>query len=221
MSEPSISEFRKTLGQLMRWKDRARQLEQELLQERQQYEALVQQNTALNDELNGYYSDKELEPENQVRLQDELMQELEGYRRDKRVGTLQRALEATGKIRKGVKFEQLARLKGLDVDSITPEQLEESGALIEELLTWANSDAPYLIDEATPEPTPVSNETTPATGRPSLPVEAIRRLPTFASSPAGGGSPPPVEIPNSIARLRDPADALRRAAEGQAQRAKA
>lgn len=207
----SIQDHQKTIGQLMRLKQKLQSAEAErdnALSAKQardnEYESLMQE----------FKSVKEV-ADKPARIQDELMQELEQFRRQTKLSALQTALDATGKVRKGVKFEQVARLKGLDLDQLTVEQIQDS-AFVGELMQWAETEAPFLLGSDEPATVAVA-EPEEVTGRPSLSQNVARRLPTFQTA-SGGGTPPPGEIPSSTARLRDPADARRRMLEARQSR---
>ena len=206
----SIQDHQKTIGQLMRLKAKLQTAESErdaAISAKQardkEYELIAQE-----------FQSVKAVADRPAKIQDELMQELEGFRRQTKLTALQTALDATGKVRKGVTFEQVARLKGLDLDQLTVEQIQDS-AFVGDLMQWAETEAPFLLGVDEPATVAVA-EPEEATGRPSLSQNVARRLPTFQSA-SGGGTPPPGEIPNSTARLRDPADARRRMLEARAE----
>lgn len=205
----SIQDHQKAIGQLMRLKAKLQTAESErdaAISAKQardkEYELIAQE-----------FQSVKAVADRPAKIQDELMQELEGFRRQTKLTALQTAIDSTGKIRKGVKLEQVAKLKGLDLDQLTVEQIQDA-AFVGELVAWAETDAPFILGSS--EPAPAAPEPESVMERPSLAPNVARRLPTFTSA-SGGGTPPPGEIPNSTARLRDPADARRRMLEARAE----
>lgn len=121
------------------------------------------------------------------------------------------AKQAGDKVLDGVSFDAVARTIGLNLDDIDPDKIDDR--FVDEVLTQIKTSAPYLL-----RPASTGTEQTTQQGSSLESLAAKRRLPTFTSATSGGGSPPPVDNPLSTARLRDPADAIRRAAEARAQR---
>lgn len=120
--------------------------------------------------------------------------------------------KAGGKLAAGASFDTVAKLLGLDPSEIDANAIDDG--FIESLVAEAQAQAPYLFrQEEAPEQVAQNGQSR------DIAAAAVRRLPTFAAARgSGGGAPPPGETPNSTARLRDPADAIRRAAEARASR---
>lgn len=121
--------------------------------------------------------------------------------------------KAGGKLAAGAKFESVMKLMGIDPAGLDPNEIDDS--FIETLVAEAQAQAPYLFKPEEP-----AEQAGAQNGQSrDIAAAAVRRLPTFATvRGSGGGAPPPAENPGSTARLRDPADAIRRAAEARAAR---
>lgn len=117
----------------------------------------------------------------------------------------------------GADFDAVIRSLGINPADLNPDEIND--AFIDELVAEAKAQAPYLFKPEQPEAPAEQESPTPSGSSRDLAAAAVRRLPTFATvRGSGGGAPPPAEPPGSTARLRDPADALRRAAEARAAR---
>lgn len=121
--------------------------------------------------------------------------------------------KAGGKLAAGARFESVIKLLGIDPGELSAEELTDE--FLETLVSEAQTQAPYLFKPEEP-----ADQAGALNGQSrDLAAAAVRRLPTFATARgSGGGAPPPADNPNSTARLRDPADAIRRAAEARAAR---
>jgi len=117
----------------------------------------------------------------------------------------------------GADFDAVVRSLGIKPTDLNPDEINET--FINELVAEAKAKAPYLFKPENPESTAEQASPTQNGSSRDLAAAAVRRLPTFANvRGSGGGAPPPAEPPGSAARLRDPADAIRRAAEARAAR---
>lgn len=182
----------------------AEQAKKALAELQAKYDELQNTHTELENEVNAYLDEADANPP--APLPEEVMAELATYRRQDKLSKIQTALDSSGKFRKGVKAEHLARIGGIDIDDLTSEDLEDMDAFTARWVELATKEAPVFLGDA--EPAGSAQEQ--ATGRPSA-LPAARRLPTFTGMAQGGGTPPPADQPLAIERLRDPAAALARA----------
>lgn len=111
-----------------------------------------------------------------------------------------------GRLNDGVNFDHVLRnMPDLDLSQLDDETLDDE--FYTGLVSAAQEQAPYLFrpqQDAAAKPTDGAGQN--AGG-------AKRQLPTFLQRSSGGGTPPPVESQSLTAtRLRDPAEAIKRAA---------
>lgn len=210
------AEYRRLIAENIKRKERIRALESQLSQLQADYDQLQQDHEELETEADQWIAEEEARRSNPDKeVPASIMDELKTYRSKAKLDAVQKAVESSGKFRKGINAEQILKLYGLDLDQTELDQIGPEFS--ESLLQWAQSDASFLLGGDEPvAPAASSNETN---GRSSI-APTLRRLPTFASSATGGGAaPPPTDLPTQATALRDPAAAFARAAAARANRA--
>ena len=113
-----------------------------------------------------------------------------------------------GQLQDGVKFNDVLKflpdIGELDVDSINDEYVNQ-------LVHQAREGAGFLFRSQQDAGSQAATDTQ------SQSMQAAKRsMPTFMQRSSGGGTPPPTETSLSATRLRDPAEAIKRAAEARA-----
>lgn len=198
------AEFRRLIKENIRWKQKYREAMAQLESVQADYTQLQADYDELDTEVSAYLdevNDQPVEP-----VADEIMEELQGFRRKSKLEQMQEAINAVGKFRDGVKAEHIAAMRGLNLD----DDMDFNDDFRNELLTWAQKDASILL--SSDEPVADTTATNEVNGRSSVPP-VVRRLPTFNGATGGGASLPANDPISQVQSLRDPAAAIRRAAE--------
>ena len=198
------SEFRRLIKENIRWKQKYRDAIAQLESVQTEYSQLQADYDELDTEISTYLDEVQETPVEPVA--DDIMEELQGFRRKSKLEQMQDAINAVGKFRDGVKAEHIAAMRGMDLD----DNLDLGDEFRKELLEWAQKDASILL--SSDEPVADTSTTNETTGRSSVPP-VLRRLPTFNGATGGGASLPATDPTSQAQSLRDPAAAIRRAAE--------
>lgn len=207
------SEYRRLIKENIRWKQKYRETVQQLQELQAERDQLQKDYDELDTEVAAYLDEVENNPVEPVA--DDILEELNSFRRQSKLSKLQEVIDSSGKFRKGVKAEHVAALRNLDLDDDVD---FNDDAFRNEMLEWATKDAQILL--GSDEPVADSTSTDETKGRSSVPP-VVRRLPTFNGATGGGASIPANDPVSQSQRLKDPADALRRAAEARQSRAEA
>jgi hypothetical protein len=208
----------KTIGEMMKWKNAYKQ-------EKQKNAELQQKNTALEQKLvtiqesyqeleggiNDYLDEQEANPtayESQIReLENKLVRTQLESKFEKLAGS---------QLHDGINFDTVLRnLPDFDVSQLDPNALDDE--FFASFVSSAQERAGFLFRPASQPQT----DAQPAMDQASQNTPAAKRvMPTFTQRSSGGGAPTPIESQMTIARLRDPVDAMRRAAEARAEAAR-
>jgi len=205
----------KTIGQLMRWKLRARDAEQKLAEKdkmiadlTRERDEIQSQFIELEDEVNAFVQEQD-DPANQsesdkviAELRSQLVKTNVQHNFEKRIGD---------RLSDKVTFDDVLQKAGLDLSGLDGNTLDDD--FYTKFIQDVTEKAPYFF-RPQPEAGGIANG---AANQDSQ--GAKRNLPTFFQRSSGGGTPPPVEPSLTAARLRDPAEAIRRAAEARAESA--
>jgi len=205
-------------GEMMKYKTLFKQERQKNAEEKQKNADLQQKYTELEQSyqeleggINDYLDEQEANPtayESQIReLEDKLVRTQLESKFEKLAGS---------QLHDGVNFDTVLRnLPDFDVSQLDPNALDDD--FFASFVSSAQERAGFLFRPASQPQT----DAQPAMDQASQNTPAAKRvMPTFTQRSSGGGAPTPIESQMTIARLRDPVDAMRRAAEARAEAAR-
>lgn len=206
----------KTVGQLMRWKFRAREAEQKLAEK----DKMIADLTRERDEIQGQFSELEDEVSAYIEEQESPDKQSES---DKVISELRTQIvkanlqhnfeKRTGdRLSDKVTFDDVLQKAGLNLAELDENTLDD--AFYDGFIQDVTEKAPYFF-----RPQQEASGSAKETASQDSQSGAKRNLPTFFQRSSGGGTPPPVEPSLTAARLRDPAEAIKRAAEARAESA--
>jgi hypothetical protein len=116
-----------------------------------------------------------------------------------------------GQLQDGVKFNDVLKFLP-DFDEIDPDSINDD--YVNQMVRNAREGAGFLFRSSQDAGNAAATESA------SQNQIAKRSMPTFMQRSSGGGTPPPTETSLTATRLRDPAEALKRAAEARADAAR-